>query len=172
MGNYTIFLVFENSRRGRQARILTTNVPKILDLKFVFRLPNRCFPKIVVGCPWDLTLVLGIYHVFGRSIWFKQVMMLCPLNVGLKLNRFVNMTCSFFNIRGGYFNARYFFNTIVFIIRFFTNQLTGHNIMYAVKYKFTSSFFFFVDIHFQNPWKNSEHYTCRPRHSWPIAWLA
>ena len=39
MGNYTIFLGgggwgFENlSRRGRQARNLTTNVPKIIDLK-------------------------------------------------------------------------------------------------------------------------------------------
>ena len=33
MGNYTIFEMFENPRRGRQARNLTTNVPKILDLK-------------------------------------------------------------------------------------------------------------------------------------------
>ena len=33
MGNYTIVGGFENLRRGRQARNLTTNVPKILDLK-------------------------------------------------------------------------------------------------------------------------------------------
>ena len=33
MGNYNIFEMFENPRRGRQARNLTTNVPKILDLK-------------------------------------------------------------------------------------------------------------------------------------------
>ena len=33
MGNYTILQVFENPRRGRQARDFTTNVPKILDLK-------------------------------------------------------------------------------------------------------------------------------------------
>ena len=33
MGNYAIFLTFENPRRGRQARDFTTNVPKILDLK-------------------------------------------------------------------------------------------------------------------------------------------
>ena len=33
MGNYTSVLMFENSRRGRQARNFTTNVPKILDLK-------------------------------------------------------------------------------------------------------------------------------------------
>ena len=33
MGNYTILWMFENPRRGRQTRNLTTNVPKILDLK-------------------------------------------------------------------------------------------------------------------------------------------
>ena len=33
MGNYTVFQMFENPRRGRQARNFTTNVPKILDLK-------------------------------------------------------------------------------------------------------------------------------------------
>ena len=33
MGNYTIFQMFENPRRGRQAINFTTNVPKILDLK-------------------------------------------------------------------------------------------------------------------------------------------
>ena len=33
MGNYIIFGRFENPRRGMQARNLTTNVPKILDLK-------------------------------------------------------------------------------------------------------------------------------------------
>ena len=33
MGNYTIFWMFENPRRGRQARNFTKNVPKIPDLK-------------------------------------------------------------------------------------------------------------------------------------------
>ena len=32
MGNYTILYMFENPRRGRQARNFTTNVPKILVL--------------------------------------------------------------------------------------------------------------------------------------------
>ena len=32
MGNYTILYMFENPRRGRQARNFTTNAPKILDL--------------------------------------------------------------------------------------------------------------------------------------------
>ena len=49
MGNYTIFGRFENPRRGRQARNLTTNVPKILDLKSS---SEQIFSKIVVGCPW------------------------------------------------------------------------------------------------------------------------
>ena len=34
MGNYTILKMFENPRRGRQARNFTTNVPKILVLKW------------------------------------------------------------------------------------------------------------------------------------------
>ena len=39
--------MFENHRRGRQARNFTTNVPKISN-----RLPNRYFPKIVtLGAP-------------------------------------------------------------------------------------------------------------------------
>ena len=33
MGNYTILQMFENPRRGRQARNFTRNAPKILDLK-------------------------------------------------------------------------------------------------------------------------------------------
>ena len=33
MGNYAIFLTFENPRRGRLARDFTTNVSQILDLK-------------------------------------------------------------------------------------------------------------------------------------------
>ena len=36
MGNYNIFWMFENSRKGRQARNFTTNVAKILDLKSSF----------------------------------------------------------------------------------------------------------------------------------------
>ena len=63
--------MFENPRRGRQAKNFTTNVPKILDLKsssslctaapslgaavhrlIVFR--TDIFPKIVVVCPCHL----------------------------------------------------------------------------------------------------------------------
>ena len=47
MGNYTILYMFENPRRGRQAKNVTANVPKILDLKQ--RLPNRYFSE---NCRW------------------------------------------------------------------------------------------------------------------------
>ena len=40
--------MFENPRRGRQARNFTTYVPKILDLKSS---SEQIFPKIDVGCP-------------------------------------------------------------------------------------------------------------------------
>ena len=33
MGKYTFFYMFENPRRGMQARNFATDVPKILDLK-------------------------------------------------------------------------------------------------------------------------------------------
>jgi len=46
MGNYTMFEKFENPRRGMQARNLTTNVPKILDLKSSF---EQTFSK---NCRW------------------------------------------------------------------------------------------------------------------------
>ena len=41
--------MFENPRRGRQARNFRTNVPKILDLKSSSK---QIFSKIDVGCPW------------------------------------------------------------------------------------------------------------------------
>ena len=49
MGNYTIFQIFENPRRGRQARNFTTNVPKVLDLKsFSEQIFSR---KLTLGAP-------------------------------------------------------------------------------------------------------------------------
>ena len=42
MGNDSIFQMFENPRRGRQARNFTTNVLKILDLKLS---PEQMFSK-------------------------------------------------------------------------------------------------------------------------------
>ena len=47
MDNYTIFQMFENNRRGRQVR----NFTMFRKFQFANHLPNRYFPKIVVGCP-------------------------------------------------------------------------------------------------------------------------
>ena len=49
MGNYTIFLMFENPRRGRQARNFTENDPKILDLKSSSE--QIIFRKLSLGAP-------------------------------------------------------------------------------------------------------------------------
>ena len=51
MGNYTIFSMFENPRRGMQARNFTTNVPKILDLKS----SSDIFRTLKFGAPDDIT---------------------------------------------------------------------------------------------------------------------
>ena len=49
MGKYTIFYMFENPRRGMQARNFTTNVPKILDLKSSSK--QIFFRKLSLGAP-------------------------------------------------------------------------------------------------------------------------
>ena len=49
MGNYTTFLMFENPRRGRQARNFTENDPKILDLKSSSE--QIIFRKLQLGAP-------------------------------------------------------------------------------------------------------------------------
>ena len=49
MGNYTTFLMFENPRRGRQARNSTENDPKILDLKSSSE--HIIFRKLSLGAP-------------------------------------------------------------------------------------------------------------------------
>ena len=49
MGNYTMFLKFENPRRGRQARNLSENDPKILDLKSSSE--QIIFRKLSLGAP-------------------------------------------------------------------------------------------------------------------------
>ena len=49
MGNYTIFLKFVNPRRGRQARNLSENDPKILDVKSSSEL--IIFRKLSLGAP-------------------------------------------------------------------------------------------------------------------------
>ena len=66
MSNYTIFGRFENPRRGRQARNLTTNVPKILDLKWP---SEQMFSKNCRWVPqrkeWKVHIIIG---GFGRQV--------------------------------------------------------------------------------------------------------
>ena len=75
--------MFENPRRGRQARNLTTNVPKILDVKSS---SEQIFPKIVVGCPWlVLTLISFLYAVI-TTLWiikFVDLLVLTATPQGL-----------------------------------------------------------------------------------------
>ena len=49
MGNYTMFLKFENPRRGRQAINFSENDPKILDLKSSSE--QIIFGKLSLGAP-------------------------------------------------------------------------------------------------------------------------
>ena len=50
--------MFENPRRGRQARNFTTNVPKILDLKSSSE--QIFFRKLSLGAPDKLSLLNDI----------------------------------------------------------------------------------------------------------------
>ena len=54
MGNYTVFQVFENPRRGRQARNFTTNVPNFFDLKSS---SEQIFSENDAGCPWPKSIL-------------------------------------------------------------------------------------------------------------------
>ena len=49
MGNYSSFQMFENPRRGSQAKNFTTNVPKILDLNSSSE--QIFFRKLSLGAP-------------------------------------------------------------------------------------------------------------------------
>ena len=61
MGKYTIFYMFENPRRGMQARNFTTNVPKILDLKSS---SEQIFSrKLSLGAPASCTLFVARFTV-------------------------------------------------------------------------------------------------------------
>ena len=63
MGNYTTCLMFENPRRGRQARNFTENDPKILDLKSSFE--QIIIRKLSLGAP-DISLGRILHSLRGR----------------------------------------------------------------------------------------------------------
>ena len=63
MGKYTIFYMFENPRRGMQARNFTTNVPKILDLKSS---SEQIFSrKLSLGAPVEVPCFTGFIALHG-----------------------------------------------------------------------------------------------------------
>ena len=63
MGNYTIFLKFENPRRGRQARNFSENDPKFLDLKSSSE--QIIFRKLSLGAPVSITVTMKNKFVKG-----------------------------------------------------------------------------------------------------------
>ena len=83
MGNYTIFQMFENPRRGRQARDFTTNVPKILDIKSSFR--TDIFRKLSSGAPDHFEISV---QKFGKSVRLVRdqgfhSLITCPSGINL-----------------------------------------------------------------------------------------
>ena len=76
MGNYTVFLMFENTRRSRQARNFTENDPKILNLKSSSE--QIIFRKLSSGAPVGSPVVsvatrsegtLRLYTTVGWDGW-------------------------------------------------------------------------------------------------------
>ena len=61
--------MFENPRRGRQARNFTTNVPKILDLKSSSE--QILFRKLSLGAPDISAFYGGSRSDNGQSIFFN-----------------------------------------------------------------------------------------------------
>ena len=53
--------MFENPRKGRQARNFTTNVPKVLDLKLSSE--QIFFRKLSLGAPESYTVQIGLNSV-------------------------------------------------------------------------------------------------------------
>ena len=88
MGNYTILGGFENPRTGRQARNLTINVPKILDLKSsseqIFSknwrwVPLLCVNRspIMVFAPAQKLSGLAIQDPVAGGVWKIKLECLC-----------------------------------------------------------------------------------------------
>ena len=103
MGNYTIFLMFENPRRSRQARNFTENDTKILDLKSSSE--QIIFRKLPLGAPdsrddftnSSIVIIMMIKimmfqdricsHMFELTlvVFVSRVACSCPVRVGASL---------------------------------------------------------------------------------------
>ena len=83
MGNHTTLQMFENPRRGRQARNFTTNVPKILVLKWssepVFPENCRSVPLKGLWRNWHYPLIsMHLKCKDWRKYKRKQRLKKCP----------------------------------------------------------------------------------------------
>ena len=72
MANYTIFLKFENSRRGRHARNFSENDPKILDLKssseqIIFRKLSLSAPVKYFGVSFIVLTIFRSSKILGEA---------------------------------------------------------------------------------------------------------
>ena len=93
--------MFESPRRGRQARNFTTNVPKILDRKIVFR--TDIFRKLSLGAPVNSTITSTNFSailILGSCLLVSRLQCNGAWVPGLLLRDFLWFTfLSFFSIR-------------------------------------------------------------------------
>ena len=107
MGNYTIFLKFKNPRRGRQARNLSENDSKILDLKssseqIIYRKLSLGAPGLTQRMSSNRYLVQAVklfstrFFVLlkkkGFHLFVLKVVMTCFIWVSLKFQKNLRMT--------------------------------------------------------------------------------
>ena len=126
--------MFENPRRGRQARRFTRNVSKILDLKSSSE--QIFFRMIVVGCPWymhcSLVFLVDILTLFNKCIYIRAL-----LTYFLHLHYYrhiytLGSACSCCNCwfdwskqKNCLFDNMSFVKNIKCVITFFQNSLNG-----------------------------------------------
>ena len=102
MGKYTIYYLFENPRRGMQARKFTTNVPKILDLKSSSE--QIFFRKLSLGAPDFFSFEISLYFSKYFSLHlFIFILLRSPL-ITFKLK--LDCEQSLFSFRVSESNAR------------------------------------------------------------------
>ena len=65
--------MFENPRRGRQARSFTTNVPKILDLKSSSE--EIFFRKLSLGAPVYFMYLIKVFDFQSQELFFFTFVM-------------------------------------------------------------------------------------------------
>ena len=87
MGTYTIFEMYENPRRGRQARNFLTNVPKILDLKSS---SEQIFSENWRWVPLSEKLQQSVWILifFSTLFWWYTVCLHYIMQINITFRRF------------------------------------------------------------------------------------